>query len=99
MKRRAKFRPEARAEASEALAWEELTSVDHRARLERQLTRVTALIEQYPEIGMVVKNNSRRFLVRGSRYAVIYRLHSDYIEIVALAHTSRDPDYWLDRLP
>jgi toxin ParE1/3/4 len=40
----------------------------------------------------------RRALLSTFRYAVIFEILSDEVLIVALAHTSREPNYWLDRL-
>jgi plasmid stabilization system protein ParE len=40
----------------------------------------------------------RRALLSIFRYAVIFEIVSDEILVVALAHTSREPNYWLDRL-
>ncbi len=99
MNRRAKFGPGAYADASEALAWEELTNGEHRARLEGAFDRALGLIEEFPQIGAAWRRDTRRFLVSGYRYAIIYRIDPGSIAIIAFAHTSRDPDYWLDRLP
>ncbi|MDX2073561.1 MAG: type II toxin-antitoxin system RelE/ParE family toxin [Alphaproteobacteria bacterium] len=39
----------------------------------------------------------RRALLRTFRYAVIFEVLADEILVVAVAHTSRAPDYWLER--
>jgi len=36
--------------------------------------------------------------LRHLTYRVIYEVTDQEIRIVAIIHTSRDPDYWLDRL-
>jgi plasmid stabilization system protein ParE len=39
----------------------------------------------------------RRALLSIFRYAVIFETMSDEVLVVALAHASREPNYWLDR--
>ncbi len=36
-------------------------------------------------------------LVEGFPYEVIYRVRGNFAEIVAVAHSSRQPGYWRDR--
>jgi plasmid stabilization system protein ParE len=39
----------------------------------------------------------RRFLLRRFPYVVIYEVRPDLIEVLAIAHASQAPDYWLTR--
>jgi len=39
----------------------------------------------------------RRALLAIFRYAIVFEIMSDEILVVALAHTSREPNYWLER--
>jgi toxin ParE1/3/4 len=39
----------------------------------------------------------RKYVVRGVPYIVYYRVKRDYVEVLAFAHTSRRPGYWLPR--
>lgn len=39
----------------------------------------------------------RRFLLDRFPYAIIYSIEPDHIHILAVAHTKRQPDYWMDR--
>lgn len=39
----------------------------------------------------------RRALLTVFRYAVIFEIVDDTIVVIAVAHTSRAPNYWLDR--
>lgn len=41
--------------------------------------------------------NTRRYLLRGFPYAVIYREQGDAIQILAFAHLRRRPNYWRGR--
>ncbi len=41
--------------------------------------------------------NTRRLLVPGFPYAIVYKVLPQQIVIVALTHTSRRPAYWNER--
>jgi len=73
---------------SAALARDFLREVD--STLERLLT--------FPDLGRPAAKGTRRALVRRFPYAVIYLVEADRLVIVAIAHHSREPGYWLDRL-
>ncbi|HXH41447.1 MAG TPA: hypothetical protein VNN08_22660, partial [Thermoanaerobaculia bacterium] len=64
---------------------------------------VTQLIADYPQIGEVVgqarvSGAIRRFPLRHFPFFLIYREHPDHLEIVALAPTSKKPNYWRSRI-
>lgn len=58
------------------------------------------LIVESPEIYQVVrqKYQIRRSLVRRFHYAIYYRINNDTIEIHAVAHQARKPNYWQNRM-
>jgi toxin ParE1/3/4 len=71
-------------------------------RLWNEVQAVFKLISEFPLIGEVVprarvRGTARRVLLRRFPFFVIYRNHEDYIEVMALAHTSRKPNYWRGR--
>ena len=39
----------------------------------------------------------RRVLLSRFPYLVIYEVHDDRVTVLAVAHASRSPDYWLER--
>ncbi|GAB4061968.1 type II toxin-antitoxin system RelE/ParE family toxin [Uliginosibacterium sediminicola] len=55
------------------------------------------LIERHPSIGTPLAGKARRLTVRHFTYALIYRVHDDGLQIVALAHQHRRPGYWAKR--
>ena len=58
------------------------------------------LIRTHPEIGTARRGRlpSRQMAVHGFPYRVVYRIREDDLYVVAIAHTSRRPGYWTNRL-
>lgn len=70
-------------------------------RLWQDIQTAVALISEYPSIGESVRRTRgfvRRVPLRDFPFFLIYRRRDDYLQIVALAHTSRKPNYWRSRL-
>jgi toxin ParE1/3/4 len=70
-------------------------------RLWQDIQNVVARISEYPDIGETVRrtrNLVRRVPLRVFPFFLIYRRRDDHLQIVALAHTSRRPNYWRSRL-
>jgi len=68
--------------------------------LAQTLERVEAAPESFPKIETLPDTEPYlRALLKVFRYAVIFEVLDDEILIVAVAHTSRLPNYWLNRLP
>ena len=70
-------------------------------RLWQDIQNVVNRISEYPDIGEAVRrtrNLVRRVPLRHFPFFLIYRRRDDYLQIVALAHTSRKPNYWRSRL-
>ncbi len=54
-------------------------------------------IAAFPEFWKPVGGGYRRKLLERYPYGIIYRIEGGGILIVALAHTSRQPEYWRSR--
>jgi plasmid stabilization system protein ParE len=55
-------------------------------------------ILERPEWGAACDDAHRLVIVRGYPYQIIYRLAADnLILVIAVAHCSRRPDYWVQR--
>jgi plasmid stabilization system protein ParE len=68
------------------------TFPEGRTRAEQHFLSTIRLIEQNPEIGMVVEGrNLRKLLIRNTRFMIIYRIRNDQIEIVRVWDTRQKP--------
>ena len=55
-------------------------------------------IRHQPDFGRLEKRGSRSWKVKRFPFRAVYLEQSDRIWVVALAHLSRKPDYWIRRL-
>jgi toxin ParE1/3/4 len=72
-----------------------------RDRLWDDIEAVVKVISDHPLIGEVVRRTGgrvRRFPLQHFPFVLIYREQADHLQIVALAHTKRKPNYWRPRL-
>lgn len=72
-------------------------------RLWNDIQAILRIVGEYPRVGgrvvrPRVRGTVRRFPLRHFPFFIIYREHDAYVEIVALAHMSRKPNYWRSRL-
>ena len=72
--------------------------VDFGARFRVEVERVIALIRQAPEAWPRLSHSTRRCRTSRFPYGIIYRIKNGVIEVLAVAHSSRRPKYWVDRL-
>jgi plasmid stabilization system protein ParE len=56
-----------------------------------------ALLKTHPEIGEPGSSHTRRLIFQRYPYTVVYRSKDNMLEIVAIAHHSRQPEYWAGR--
>lgn len=68
------------------------------ARFLAEFEHMQAVILQNPQVGAAGAHASRRCPLRHFPYTVVYRIRSDSIEIVAVAHHRRRPNYWSARM-
>lgn len=57
-----------------------------------------ALLKERPELGTPYLEGTRRKVFPYFPYSLIYTLKENLITVHAVAHHSRDPEYWLDRV-
>jgi plasmid stabilization system protein ParE len=94
----ARLLPEARAEFDDGADWYE----DRRAGLGTEfLAEVRAVIRRIsanPRMHTIVYKDVRKAVVRRFPYVVLYRVEPTEILVVAVFHTSRDPQDWMVRV-
>jgi toxin ParE1/3/4 len=89
---------EAIAEASAARGWYEVRSVAAAEAFMEELDRIVARIGEYPEGGAPYIEGTRRYLMQRFPFSVVYRQKRRTQEIVAVAHSRRNPGYWKGRV-
>ena len=73
---------------------------DFFAAVDEAIQKIAKAPEGFGKLETVdLQENVRRARVRRFPYIVIYVLLEDDILILAVAHTSRRSDYWIDRMP
>ena len=67
-------------------------------RLYAEVRRAERLISQFPESAPEIRPSIRKHLLQKFRYSLIYSRENDGVLILAVAHQSRRPEYWVDRV-
>ena len=62
-----------------------------------EVERVTTLLLEHTKLGVQVRHNTRRLPLHGYPFDLVYRAKQDSIIVIALAHQSRLPGYWVGR--
>jgi len=86
------------ADVKSAVAWYQKRSSKAALDFIDELHRAADTIREAPERWPVGKNNTRRFLLWRFPFSIIYSEHESVITIWAVAHGSRRPEYWTERL-
>lgn len=89
---------EAQADADSAIDWyigegAFIAAEDFINEIERAL----GLLKQFPALGEGGAHKARSFPLHGFSYSLIYRSQGDAIRVIAVAHHSRRPGYWVGR--
>ncbi len=95
--------PEALIELDQAMEWHERERTGHGLVL---LDEVISKVEQaarFPHSGSALQDfdaryEVRKFVVNRFRYVLITAIVEEQRTVIAVAHTSRVPGYWRDRL-
>ncbi len=95
---RVKLNNEAQADASAAVDWyigegAFIAADDFADEIDQALDRLS----QFPEMGKTGARNTRILALHSFPYSLIYRLQGDVTRIIAIAHHSRRPGYWVNR--
>ena len=92
------FDPHARQELNDATSHFSNVDPSLGENFAAEVERAISLILQFPEAWPRVTRLARRCRTQRFPYALLYRIRNDSIEILAVMHLSRRPDYWTERL-
>jgi plasmid stabilization system protein ParE len=87
----------AEREYTEALCWYAERSVAAANRFDEEFARALQVIASDPERFPVCDARHRFYLMRPFPFQIIFRSLADEVHVIAVAHTSRSPDYWTGR--
>jgi toxin ParE1/3/4 len=94
--------PLANAEAKDAAHWYEDKQiglgVSFLDRLQECYGKIRRSPQRFAKLETVRLNaDIRRCLLPRFPYLIVYEVHDDRIHVLAIAHASRGPNYWLSR--
>ena len=92
------FHPEAEFEVIEAAAHYELEVSGLGIRFGNEVERVVELLIENPKLCAPVEGDIRHFILRQFPFSVIYAEAGGILYILAIAHGSRKPRYWSERI-
>jgi plasmid stabilization system protein ParE len=97
------FHPDALIELDQAVAWHERERAGHGSVLFDEVIRKVEQAARFPRSGAPVlgfdaQYDVRKLVVNRFRYVLITAIVESALMVIAVAHTSRAPGYWRDRL-
>lgn len=92
------FHPDARADALHAYDGYRNRSDEAAAAFLLELENASSAIKSSPEIWTPYLHGTRCYLMKRFPYIIVYRFGDEEIEILAVAHGSRKPGFWTDRV-
>jgi plasmid stabilization system protein ParE len=66
-------------------------------RFRGEIKKAVGRILDFPEAWPIERGEVRRCILSKFPYKILYSIEPDHIFIIAVAHTHRRPDYWIDR--
>ena len=93
------FHPDASTDFAQALTWYAKHSRRAARGFETEIERITGTLAVHPLRYPECEAGCREATLRRYPYDLVYRVETNgTILIVAVAHSSREPGYWLDRI-
>jgi len=93
-----RFLPPAQAELLDGVSYYSAISAELGLRFEQAVSDAVRKAVAYPERGAPRSKNTRRWLVKGFPFGVIYRANEAEVLVVAVAHQRKQPEYWVQRV-
>jgi toxin ParE1/3/4 len=92
-----RFHPLARDEAEGAYAWYAERNIAAADLFLDEIDTAVARVREAPERWPRIRRDVRRYLFRKFPFSLIYRVTSGTVEVIAVAHHRRRPEYWKKR--
>jgi len=92
------FHPEARDELRAGVPFYRGESLRLGADFAAEVRSVVQRISEMPLAGSPSEAGTRRALLRRFPYTIVYSVKSDLVEILAVMHQRRKPQYWRRRM-
>lgn len=92
------FHPDADAEFDQVVAYYEARQSGLGLEFADEVLVTIARILDHPKAGSPFSKNTWRCLTKRFPYGIIYQIHEDTLRIIAVAHLSRRPGYWENRV-
>jgi len=91
------YHPLAEQELTAAALYYEERAAGLGADFLTEIERTESFLTQFPVAGRILSGGSRRVSLRRFPYYLIFRIDSDRLFILAVAHHRRAPGYWQSR--
>jgi plasmid stabilization system protein ParE len=96
--KRLRVHSHAQEEINEAFDWYFRRSPEAADAFLTEIGASLAQIASHPQLYSTYTKNTRRRVLSGFPYSVIFQLKDDIILVVAVAHAKRRPGYWRKRI-
>ena len=93
-----RFLPPAQAELLEAISYYSAIRAELGSRFEQAVADAVRSAVAHPERGAPRSKHTRRWLVKGFPFGIIYRANEREVLVVAVAHQRKKPEYWAQRV-
>jgi toxin ParE2 len=96
---KSRFHEAAEVELAEAVEYYDSATEGLGNRLLTEVISAVEYIEEFPELAALGEHSVRRKVLARFPYSILYIIQQGELIILAVAHQSRRPNYWIDRLP
>ena len=94
----ADYHPNARFELIESALFYEARQTNLGSKFLIAVEACQRVVQEQPAIGSPFDTGTRRLMVKGFPFQLIYKNYDNVIFVVAVAHCGRKPGYWKRRL-
>jgi hypothetical protein len=88
----------AKLELDDTVEYYELEVPDLGLRFMEEVKRGIRRILEYPNAWALEKEDVRRYVLHKFPYKILYSNEKSYIYVIAIAHSHRRPNYWVERM-